>query len=67
MSIRIECHNIYGGTDVYYFDGDSSSTIAEAKLKFAELRSTGSNVVSIIDNDSGDFINPKELYKTTVS
>jgi hypothetical protein len=67
MSIRIECHNIYGGTNVYHFDGDSSSTIAEAKLKFAELRSTGSNVVSIIDNDSGDFINPKELYKTTVS
>ena len=52
---------------MYYFDGDKSTTIAEARVKFAELRSAGFNVVSIIDNDSGDFIGLKELYKTSVS
>lgn len=67
MSIRIECHSIYGGSEVFYFDGDKSTTIAEARLKFAELRSAGFNVVSVIDNDSGDFIGLKELYKTSVS
>ena len=67
MSIRIECHSIYGGTEVFHFSADESSTIAEARQKFAELRSAGFNVVSIIDNDSGDFIELKQLYKTSVS
>mgnify|MGYP001338416457 CR=1 FL=1 len=67
MSIRIECHSIYGGTEVFHFDADKSGTIAEAKKKFAELRSAGFNVVSIIDNDSGDFIDLKQLNKIKVS
>jgi len=67
MSIRIECHNIYGGTDVYQYDDDKFSTIAEARQKFAELCSQGNNVVSIIDNDSGDYIEQNQLYITTVS
>ena len=66
MSIRIECHNIYGGTDVYRFDGDKTQTIVEATQKFAELRTSGHNVVSIIDNDSGDYLDPRQLYTTTV-
>jgi len=51
---------------VYQFDGDKTQTIVEATQKVAELRTSGHNVVSIIDNDSGDYLDPRQLYTTTV-
>ena len=56
MSIRIELHNIYGGTEVTHYDDTDSSTIAEAIKKIVSAKRQDNYVISVIDNETGNFV-----------
>ena len=63
MSIRIELHNIYGGTEVTHYDDTKGSTIAEAIKKIVSAKRQDNYVISVIDNETGDFIELESLFK----
>jgi hypothetical protein len=63
MSIRIELHNIYGGTEVSHYDTTDDSTIAEAIKKIVSAKRQDNYVISVIDNETGNFIEPESLFK----
>lgn len=63
MSIRIELHNIYGGTEVTHYDDINSSTIAEAIKKIVSAKRQDNYVISVIDNETGEFIELESLFK----
>lgn len=63
MSIRIELHNIYGGTEVSHYDSTDESTIAEAIKKIVSAKRQDNYVISVIDNETGEFITPESLFK----
>jgi len=63
MSIRIELHNIFGGTEVSHYDTTDESTIAEAIQKVVSAKRQDNYVISVIDNETGKYIAPESLFK----